>query len=175
MESLDAAAVRQFLDRAGIRAADPDAGIGRELTYRDSPRRTIVVYVGENISREHVSRIVSVILSSEESWLLIARYGSPSMLGLASVSPEADALVFRAAEVRDLTAYVCTRDMSLGSARADLYLVSGSGTVLVTWDHHTSEDGLEIQLRNVDETGALLTKLNAVGAELELFYNDADT
>ena len=47
--------------------------------------------------------------------------------------------------------------------------------LLVTCDHHTSADGLEINLGDVDETGSLLAKLNTIGAELELFYCDADT
>ena len=175
MDTLDAAGVRQFLDRAGIRAADPERGIGRELIYRDPARRTVVVYVGENISRQHVSRIVSVLLSSQDAWLLIPRYGSVSSLGFPSIPPAADALLFGAAERDDLSAYLCTRDMDLRSASCDLYLVGASGTVLVTWDHHTSDEGLEINLRDVDEAGSLLAKLNTIGAELELFYVDADT
>jgi len=174
VDALDAAGVRQFLARTGIRVSDPERGVGRELIYRDRARRTVVVYVGENISREHVARIVSVLLSSQDSWLLIPRYGPASSLGFGSVPPEADALVCRAAERDDLCAYLCTRDMH-SSVSCDLYLVGASGTVLVTWDHHTSVDGLEINLGDVDETGSLLAKLNTIGAELELFYCDADT
>ena len=65
--------------------------------------------------------------------------------------------------------------MRWGTASPDLYLVSGSGAVLVTWEHHTEDEGLEINVAEVDESSRLLTKLNAIGAELELFYNDADT
>jgi len=175
MDALDAADVRQVLDRAGIRAADPERGIGRELIYRDPPSRTVVVYVGEKISREHFSRIVSVLLFSQDAWLLIPRHGSVASLGFPSIPPGTDAIRFGASERGHLSAYLCTRDMDLGSVSCDLYVVAASGTVLVTWDHHTSEDGLEINLRDVDEAGSLLAKLNTIGAELELFYVDADT
>jgi hypothetical protein len=173
MEALDAAAVAQFLDTTKVSAAESQ--FGRVLTYRDQPLRTVVIYVGDKISREHVSRLVSVLLSSSDSWLLIPRRGSASKLGLPSIPPEAEAILFRATELDDLCAYLCTRDMDLGSPSCDLYLVSGSGTIFVTWDHHTSDEGLDANLWDIDESSRLLARLNTIGAELELFYRDADT
>jgi hypothetical protein len=50
----------------------------------------------------------------------------------------------------------------------DLYVISGSGNTLITWDHHTASEGLGIQLRDKADTGRLLVALNDLGAELDL-------
>jgi hypothetical protein len=111
-------------------------------------------------------------LSFEESWLLVARYGPASGLGSFTVQPETEALVFDASERERLCEYLCTRDMALGSVSTDIYLVSADGNVLVTWDHHTEDEGLSVELRNVKQSSALLSDLNTFGAELEVFYTD---
>jgi hypothetical protein len=173
VEALDASKVAQFLARTKVTEVSRDQ-FGRALTWRDSPLRTVVIYVGDKISREHLSRLVSVVLSSQGSWLLIPRWGPAAKIGLPSVPPDAEALVFGGAELEQLCTYLCTRNMDLRSASCDVYLVGASGTVFVIWDHHTSDEGLQLSLWDVDESSRLLAKLNTIGAELELFYDDAD-
>jgi hypothetical protein len=43
---------------------------------------------------------------------------------------------------------------------------------LVTWDHHTADEGLDVRLQSVAEASRLLVSLNDFGAELEVFYSD---
>jgi len=59
--------------------------------------------------------------------------------------------------------------MNLGATSADLYSLGTSGNALVTWDHHTADGGLTVELRRVDDSNRLLLSLNEIGAELEVF------
>jgi hypothetical protein len=65
--------------------------------------------------------------------------------------------------------------MDIGAISCDLYALSGSGKTLLTWDHHTEDDGLCVQLQRVSDATALLTYLNEFGAELNLFYAEKGT
>jgi hypothetical protein len=62
--------------------------------------------------------------------------------------------------------------MAMGSVSQDIYLVGGDGNVLVTWDHHTENEGLRVELRDVKQSSTLLADLNKFGVELEVFYTD---
>ena len=172
MNTLTETALHAFLAKVAIEAALPERHIGRELSYRPPARRTIVVHFGPNDSAGYVSGIVSLLLASEESWLLVPRYGAASQLGDFTTDDEAEALLFDPSERERLCRYVCTRDMALGSASQDIYLVSADGNVLITWDHHTEDEGLSIEVRDVRQSSGLLTDLNTFGAELEVFYTD---
>ena len=173
MKTLTETALQAFLAKAGIEAAVPERHIGRELRHRPLARRTIVVHFGPNDSAAYVSGIMSLLLAAEESWLLVARYGPASQLGGLTTEGDAEALLFDPSERERPCKYVCTRDMALGSASLDIYLVSADGTVLVTWDHHTEDEGLCVDIRDVRKSNELLTDLNTCGAELEVFYTDA--
>lgn len=54
----------------------------------------------------------------------------------------------------------------------DLFLVSRSGNIIVSYDHHAIDGGLSIDLNDLNATGILLQKLNDFGAELELYYRN---
>ena len=51
----------------------------------------------------------------------------------------------------------------------DQYLVRNDGKVLISYDHHMFEDGLAIYTNDVPVTNTLLSRLNELGAEIELF------
>jgi hypothetical protein len=141
MNTLTQAELQGFLAKAAIVAADPDRRIGRELSYRPPALRTVVIHFGSRDSTDYISGVVSILLSFEKSWLLVARYGPASRLGAFTTQPDAEALVFDSSERERLCAYVCTRDMAMGSASQDIYLVGADGSVLITWDHHTEDEG----------------------------------
>jgi len=172
MDALNQAELQSFLATTGIAVADASLRIGRELSYQPSPRRLIVVHVGSDDRREYIARTVSIVLSSQNSWLLIPRFGPAAKLGSLTTIPEAVALSFGPSERDLLCTYLCTRDMTMGSVSQDIYLVAANGGTLVTWDHHTHDDGLSIALRDVQESCKLLADLNTFGAELEVFYTD---
>jgi hypothetical protein len=128
-----------------------------------------LVYFGESNNQAYVSSVISIILEVEEEWFLIPRYGTASDLHIIE-SGEVAAILFRPPDRQKLIGYLCTRSMDIEGFSADLYVLSTSGNVLVTWDHHTASEGLTIQLCKVSQATQLLVALNELGAELEVFY-----
>jgi hypothetical protein len=49
--------------------------------------------------------------------------------------------------------------------------LGGRGDALVTWDHHTADEGLSVQFNSIADASRLLVSLNEFGAELEVFYS----
>jgi hypothetical protein len=172
MNTLSQPELQPFLENAAIAAASPESRIGRELRYHLPAPRTVVIHFGGEESADYISQIISILLSSEESWLLLARYGPAARLGDLTKQPEAQALVFGPSERDRLCMYLCTRDMAMGSVSQDVYLVGADGNVLARWDHHTADEGLTVDLRDVKQASRLLADLNMIGAELEVFYTD---
>lgn len=56
------------------------------------------------------------------------------------------------------------------SGRSDLYLISEDGKTLLTWDHHTNDEGLVVQFNDVERSNEVLMDLNQVGTEMDLFF-----
>jgi hypothetical protein len=159
----------QILSRFDIRVAAPARGIGREITYGTTACRTVIVHLAEVEPLEYVESVVSRILDLSDEWLLLARHGSVSDLGLLQ-APAGAAISFARPEHRRLAEYLCTRATTIDSVSADLYVLASDGRTLVTWDHHTAAEGLEISLNSVADTTRLLVALNELGVELELLY-----
>ena len=172
MNTLTEEELHALLIKAEIVAAGPERGIGRELRYQPPARRTLVIHFGPQDSTGYLTDVVSILLSSEESWLLVPRYGQASQIAALTTQPDAEALVFAPSERERLCAYLCTRDTAMGSASPDIYLVSAAGNMLITWDHHTEDEGLSVEMRDVKQASALLALLNTFGTELEVFYTD---
>ena len=170
MEPITETRLRQLFTRAHIEAADVTAGIGQELRYRDNPRRVIVIHLAETDSLEYRIELVSRVLEMDEEWVLITRYGSIGDLGLLPGVDDAAGLSFEAVERQALATYLCSRSTHLAAISADLYVLGSSGNALVTWDHHSADEGITVDLQSVSDAGRLLVSLNELGAELELFY-----
>lgn len=170
MIGITTSAFRDVLARGSLREAEPGLGLGRELTFRDGPEREIVVHFGAADSAQYVRDVTDTILALEDSWLLLPRHGALGSLGILDGDDNAAAIRFQAPELSTLADYLCTRPMSLSEVSADLYAVADPGTILLTWDHHTADEGLSIQFRRVPDATRLLGALNELGAELELFY-----
>src|SRR6476620_3953237 len=98
MDALNDEQLHAFLARVNVPAADSGRGIGRELSYRPLPLRVVVIHFGESDSHEYISRVVSVVLSAREAWVLIPRHCAASALGIPDVSLDAEALAFGASE-----------------------------------------------------------------------------
>jgi hypothetical protein len=162
----------QLLARVGIRVADAKTGIGRALTYDVYPRRIVVVHFAENEKLEYLVGAISRILELDEEWILLTRYGTPSDLDILPADPNMAAIAFGPADRDRLADYLCTRPTDLASVSADLYILGASGRTLMTWDHHTADEGLDVQLQSVAESSRLLVSLNDFGAELEVFYSE---
>ena len=163
---------RAALARGSVREADPRLGIGRELSFVDAPPRRIVVHVAEDEPTQYMREVMDRILALEDSWLLVPRRTTVASLRILPAEIDAAAVRFDAGERASLSEYLCTRDVGLAAASADLYALSVSGRVLITWDHHTADEGLDVQLRDVAQASTLLGALNELGTELELLYVD---
>jgi len=170
MKPLNEHSLRELFARAHIDAADRARGIGQQLSYRSNAPRTIVIHLVEAHTTEYCIGAISRVLDADDEWLLIPRYGSASELDLMVEEDGADALLFTAAEKHALATYLCTRPIDLGSISADVYVLGRRGDILLTWDHHSADEGITIELQSVSDAGRLLTSLNEFGVELELFY-----
>jgi hypothetical protein len=134
----------QFEDvlvRGALRQAPTELGIGRELSFVEGPARQLVVHFGPEDSVRYLNEVAGQILALEGEWLLVPRRGSVASLHLLPEETPASAIRFEASERAALSQYLCTRPMELGCTSDDLYALSGSGQILVTWDHHTASEG----------------------------------
>jgi len=172
MDALNQTELRAFFATTRLAVADPSLGIGREISFRQSARRLIVIHFGKADRPDYIARTISIVLSSQPSWLLVARFGPAAKLGTLTTLTDAEALSFGPGERERLCTYLCTRDMTMGSVSQDVYAIGVNGNTLVTWDHHTHDEGLRVDLQDVQESSKLLAALNTFGAELEVFYTD---
>jgi hypothetical protein len=172
MDAIDESKLEHFFATVEIAVADPRLGIGRELCHRQPPRRRLVIHFGPCETQEYISRVLSIVLSVRDVWLLLPRHGPASLLRMPEITNYAEAITFGPAERDRLCTFLCERDKSIGSVSSDLYSVSQDGDVIITWDHHTAEEGLIIELRDVNSASRILTDLNNFGVELELLYTD---
>jgi len=170
MEAIDETGLRELLARAHIEPANAAAGIGRELSYRLGARRTIVIHLAETDPLEYCVELMSRVMATDDEWVLITRYGTIGGLGLMAGVDDAEGLSFASTERQALASYLCSRSTDLASISADLYVLGNRGDTLVTWDHHSADEGITIDLQSVSDAGRLLASLNELGAELELFY-----
>src|SRR5712691_12678068 len=163
METLTQAELQAFFATTKIDVSDPRLLTGRELCYLPSSRRVIVVYLGSAARRNYMAGKVSVVLSSQNSWLLIPRVGPAARLGSLTTCPEAEALSFGPSERDQLCTYLCKRNVTMRSVSQDIYVVGANGNIIVTWGQHTQKEGLHIDLRDVQESSKLLADLNTFG------------
>jgi hypothetical protein len=171
MKSVTATRLHELLARAQIDVSADTANVGKELIYRSGPHRTIVIHLGETDSREYCIELFTRVLALDADWLLLTRYGSVADLGLMPDVEDAAALEFSGSERAALATYLCTRSTRLSSISADLYVLDSNGEVLVTWDHHSADEGISVAFQSVATAGRLLVSLNELGAELEVFTN----
>jgi hypothetical protein len=90
-------------------------------------------------------------------------------LGLVEVNAESVAVEFSRDERQLLAEYLVTRPMVFGVPGLDLYAVASEGQALLTWDHHTQQDGLCVQLQRVQDATTLVAALCSFGSELAVF------
>ena len=144
--------------RSALTVADRSRGIGRELTYHDGPRRTIVVHFVESDFPMNLQIDLKALLSVEESWTVVPRYEDGALA------------VYETAEFSSLVGRCVAHPPWLERGENDdLYLIGNSGRVLIAYDHHLMGDGMPIFLSEVEMATAVLSLLNQQGAELELF------
>jgi hypothetical protein len=168
MQAVAEQTYRKLLEKIGLKAADPGSSIGKQLAFVVPVPRMVVLYFAGRNTETYVPDAVLRVLELSDEWLLTPRYGSASDLGLLPGASTTAAVSFGASEHPQLARYLCTRSMDPNSQAQDLYVLSGKGHALVTWDHHTAEEGLKIELLSISDAARLLVSLNELGAELDL-------
>jgi hypothetical protein len=172
MRNISHKEVKQLLLEAGISTAAPELGIGRELTYRQYPPRIVVVHLSKDEPAEYLMSLIARIFELDDEWLLFTRYGLVSDLELPIRTPDTGAIAFTRAETPRLAQYLSERPSGAGLVSADLYVLGRKGHALVTWDHHSADEGIDIKLQTVADASKLLVSLNELGVELEMYYSD---
>ena len=157
MSEISQEQLRKILAEAGVSIAGSELDTGNELSYQEDPARVIVVYFDESDIPEELSRTLEQILSVESCWILVPREGSDS------------ASIFEKQDIQSLVKRLISHIPKMNHVGEDLYLIGKSGNIFISFDHHLSEEGLGIFLSDIGTTGALLSILNEIGAELELF------
>ncbi len=172
MKIIDQSKFQDFCEKSNIAIPDPKLNIGKELTYRDGPLRTIVIHVVESDSNEYIFKLLDAILSIERFWILTPRFIYHDQLKIRGVQYQEESITFDPSEKEELCAYLLHHRNNLRSISDDLYLLGESGNVIMPYDHHMEADGLPIFLININQAGKLLLSLNSFGAEFEVFYSN---
>ena len=161
MREIDREQLRESCRRANLAVADQSLGIGRELTYREGPRRTIVVHFAHSDFPAGFEATLGALISLESSWTIVPRYQEGAVAEYDT--SELPALISRC---------VAHLPWAAPDKSDDLYLIGKSGTALIAYDHHGLDDGMPIFLLNTESAEDFLTVLNQRGAEFELFSRD---
>ncbi len=170
MKTLSIDEYESFLRQAEIRYPDQKPRIDRELHFRGSPLRIVVVSFAEDEKKQHITDVFDKVLALDETWIIAPRYGNVADLALLDDAGDALAAAANETEKTELAAFLCgCFEPLIRMEVSDFYLISGDGKVIVTYDHHTHSDGLAISLNDLDKTRRLLIGLNEIGAELEMF------
>lgn len=160
----------EFCAKSKIEIADSNLNIGQYLSFKDSPWRTLVVYAIRNDIPTYLQELFLTILETESSWLLCPRYRYHGGLNHHGNQYHDEILSFDCSELNSLrdilVDYWEARNFCYGD---DLYIISESGDILISYDHHLEDTGLIIFLNDIEKTGKLLVVLNTLGAEIQLY------
>jgi hypothetical protein len=163
-------ALSTFLEEKEITRSPREVGIGAQLTSERHTTRIVNIHFLEDESDEYLSRILGVLFSLEGAWIIFPRYGKPADFLDVSNTQEAAAVFISAEDVPGLLSPLVSLQQSLKVIDHDPYLISGSGEILATWDHHVFSDGFSVRFSNVPKSTQFISRLNEVGAEFEVFY-----
>jgi hypothetical protein len=140
------------------------------MSFVNDPLRLVVVHFAESQSSEYISGVFAQVLALDKTWYIVPRYGSVSDLDFSSDVRDAAALNADQTDTERLLSFLLNYFEALQKMRGnDLYLLAGTGQIIVAYDHHSPDEGLAIYLNDVLLSGQLLMSLNKLGAELELF------
>ena len=119
---------------------------------------------------DYLYQLLGIILSSEDSWILVPKFRFISIpIALRELADD-DAIIFEKDEQNEICDYLSKIINNIGCVSDDLFILSKSGDIIIRYDHHVISEGLSIDLNNVNITSTLLKNLNDFGAELELYY-----
>jgi len=179
MLPISAVETQRMLINAGIEIADTNLGIGRQLTSITSHPRIVNITLDKNenpdaeINLAYIITILETLLSVEDQWLLLPRYGSVTDLIPNESTPAPLSILFDPSERDQLVGLLCQLYNSGEMIHYDVYILGHNCQVMAAWDHHVFQDGMSVRLNNVEQSNRLITSLNAIGAEFNVYYTSA--
>jgi len=147
----------QFLSESGIHVSDEGLCIGRELTYSSDLKRTVVVQFVDSDFPATVRATLAAVCEIGNEWVWVNRFGGDT------------GIEYSINERQDLINKLIETWSQLHCIQDDISLVSGDGKALLSFNHHILDNGMPIFLSNIEKAGLLLAKLNAIGAEFEVY------
>ena len=149
--------IKDLCAKSGLEIAQDNLNIGREITYKEGLERIVVIHFIETDFPEVVRNTLLVILSIEDGWYFLNRFGSVFVNK------------YGGNESKELAETLINSFKKVEKENDDLYLISESGSILLSYDHHLFDDGMAVYLKDIDKTEKLLIKLNRIGGEFEIF------
>lgn len=147
---------------------DPSLCIG----FSVGPLRTIVIHFARADFSEHFKKILSVVCSLDNAWVLAPPPGLRPDQRFPFADDKPEAILFEQTEIAILSDLLASHLEKMLRESDDLYLIGGKGTIIASYDHHIFNEGLTLFINDIETAGQLLLKLNTVGAELEVYYNN---
>jgi hypothetical protein len=173
MKPISTADFDYFCKLANIAVPEPQFGVGRDLAYQESPLRTFVVHFTDPDMPDSFIKVLNKIFSLEKTWVLAARYKFLKEWDMPIAAENSDALLFEHREMPKLPLLLSDHLKNLKSVKDDLYVLGNSGKLIIKLDHHLMEEGLKLYFNSIDFSNRLLTGLNTLGAEMEIYYKRA--
>lgn len=170
MKTLTISELSDFCSRANILIPKPDVGIGNDLSYCEYPVRTVVVHFSETDIPDYLLKILNSMFSLDQSWLLVPRFKFQSDWNIPRTTENYAALVYENDDITQLSTILLKRLEYIKSFTEDLFIISGSGHMIMRFDHHFLDEGLDLYLKDIKTSNRLLVTLNNIGTELEIYY-----
>jgi hypothetical protein len=149
--------LKQFLSKSGVHVSDEVLSIGRELTYSNALKRTVVVLFVDSDFPAIVRATLAAVCEIRDEWVWVNRFG------------EGTGIKYSINKRPDLINKLVDTWPQLHCIQDDIFLVSGDGKALLSFNHHILDNGMPIFFSNIEKAGLLLSRLNAIGAEFEVY------
>lgn len=144
--------------------------IGKYLSFKIGPKRTVVIHIVESDSGEYLTRLFQAVLSVETTWILSSRVRYRGDVNFGDLKLNQEVITVTNSDKNIFSKFLFEYLHKLRSVSDDLFIVGHSGNVIIKYDHHIFSDGLDIYMNDIKKTSKLLKSLNELGAELNLYY-----
>jgi hypothetical protein len=172
MKTITLSELSDFCSGASISIPKSDVGIGNDLSFFDCPARTVVIHFSETDVPDYLQKILNIIFSVDRAWLLVPRFQFQPDWNIPNTTENDAAILFESNAITELSTLLVKRLQYIKSFTEDLFIISGSGNLLMRFDHHFLDEGLDLYVKDIKKSNQLLVALNDIGSELEVYYNN---
>lgn len=162
-----------FLEKSEISLAPEERNTGSELISTSHNKRIVVVYLPSDESDEYIKNILDILFSLENEWVVFPRFGSlENMIGVRELI-DAHAVRVGPNDIKELIDRMVSIQRNHSVIENDPYALSGSGEIIVPWDHHIFSGGLGLFFSSIKKSTEFISKLNELGAEFDVIFSNA--